>query len=324
VAFRRLGIFVTQPAASAVSLTACFGCSFDSVVLRGNHLAENFPQYAGQQGVILSGNTGGTAFVDCDINNFGMGLVTSCIQNYLTSCKLTNNHIGVLGTGNDHNAGMSIINVEFVSDTDPRTTEKHVYIDGAANDWWLTNVWFEGADIALSVGQRDRGGPSQFGMVNCKVSARTVCLDLVYCRQPYLANIALDRDNQQIPTTELRIDPIGCPEGTAVNLVSGSASDLEPATFPDGWNVAGRGQIRGASFVGTVVTRAGEGNADLLQAQSSDGSVMSAILSSGAWLSDRADGGVILKDTKGQYWRLSVSTDGIVQTSSLGEGRPDE
>ena len=48
-----------------------------------------------------------------------------------------------------------------------------------------------------------------------------------------------------------------------------------------------------------MVTRAGEGGADLLQAQSSDGSVMSAILPSGAWLSDRADGGVILKDARG-------------------------
>src|SRR4029079_3119448 len=130
-----------------------------------------------------------------------------------------------------------------------------------------------------------------------------------------------DQDTDRIPI-ELRIDPIGCPEGTAVNLVSSSAFDLEPATFPDGWNVTGRAEVLGANFAGTVITRAGEGDADLLQAQSSDGSVMSAILASGAWLSDQADGGVILKDSKGQYWRLSVSTDGTVQTSSLGEQRP--
>lgn len=321
VSFARLGIYVTGTKGAAVSLSGCFGCSFDSVVLRGGHVSENYPEFAEQRGVILDENTGGTAFINCDISNFGFGLTTSCIQNYVTCSKFASNYIGVLGTGNDHNAGLSMVNVEFVSDTDPNTTDKHVFIDGAANDWWFTNVWFEGADVALSIGDLERGGPAQFGLVNCKIAASTVCVDLAYCRQPYLANIQFDSDTDS-PAIELRIDSRGCPEGTAVNLLSSTSSDIDPATFPKGWNVTARGRISGATFIGTVATVAGSDNADLLQAQDSQGAVLSAVLASGAWLCERPDSGVILKDSANNYWRLSVSTDGSLETSPLGEQRP--
>jgi hypothetical protein len=320
VSFTRLGVYVTGPRGVAVELSGSFRCSFDSVVLRGNHLSDNFPRFRLQRGVVLQGNTGGTAFVNCDINNFGIGIVTSCIQNYVTSSKLTNNYIGVLGTGNDHNAGLAMTNVEFVSDSHPLTTDKHVYVDGAANDWWLTNVWFEGADIALAIGRRGRGGPAQLGLVNCKIAARSVCLDLVHCRQPYLANVRFDPDINR-PPIELRIDPVGCPEGTAVNLVSSAASDIDIRAFPRRWNVTGRGIVSGAMFAGPLVTTA-TGQEDLLQAQASNGSVLSALLPSGAWLCDRADAGLILKDSQGIYWRVSVSTDGQLNTESLGDLRP--
>ncbi|MFF3228975.1 glycosyl hydrolase family 28-related protein [Nocardia suismassiliense] len=323
VRFARLGFYLTGPKATAVLLSECFRCSFDSVVIRGNHIAENHPRYLGQRGVVLEGNTGGTAFLNCDINNFGYGIVTSCIQNYVTSSKLTSNFIGVLGTGNDHNAGLALTNVEFVSDADPRTTDKHILVDGAANDWWLTNVWFEGADIALSIGRADRGGPAQFGMTNCKVAARTVAVDLIYCRQPYLANVQFDRDLDQ-PPIELRIDPTGCPEGTAVNLISTAAEDLNPTLFPPRWHVLGRTSTHAPSFTGTIVAKAGRGDADVFQAQSPDGALRSAVLASGTWLSEQTEGGIVLKDATGTYWRLSVSIEGVLKTMSLGKTRPRE
>ncbi|MBF6176275.1 glycosyl hydrolase family 28-related protein [Nocardia blacklockiae] len=320
VRFARLGFFLSGEAGTAVRLTECFRCSFDSVVLRGNHLAENFPRYTRQRGVVLEGNTGGTAFIDCDVNNFGYGLVTSCIQNYVTSSKFTSNRISVLGTGSDHNAGLALTNVEFVSDEDPRTTDRHVVVDGAANDWWFTNVWFEGADTALAIGG-ERGGPAQFGMVNCKVAARRTCLELTRCRQPYLANVQFDPDSDT-PPTEVRIDPAGCPEGTAINLISGSHDDIDPRAFPEGWHVVGRGRVHGARFAGTVVAQAARPDADVLQVQDQDGTVAAAVLPGGAWLSERAGGGVVLRDSAGGYWRLTVGTDGAVRTSSLGAQRP--
>lgn len=322
VRFARLGIYVTGPKATAVSLSQSFRCSFDAVLIRGNHTSDNFPAYLEQRGVVLEQNTGGTAFINCDINNFGYGLVTSCIQNYVTSSKFTSNRIGVFGTGNDHNAGLALTNVEFVSDNDPRTTDKHVLVDGAANDWWLTNVWFEGSDTALSIGHREHGGPAQFGMVNCKVAARSICLDLIYCRQPYLANVRFDPDIERHPI-EVRVDHATCPEGTAVNLISSAGAEIDPAVFPRGWQVSGRGRMYGPTYTGTMVAEAGPGDADLFRAQAPDGSGMAAVLSSGAWLSDRAEAGVVLKDTEGGYWRLSVSTTGAVTSTALGRQRPN-
>ncbi|MGV9679884.1 glycosyl hydrolase family 28-related protein [Nocardia sp. NPDC003482] len=320
VRFVRLGCYLTGEHATAVTLTECFRCTFDQVVLRGNHLAENFPRYAEQRGVVLEANTGGTTFLDCDINNFGYGLVTSCIQNYVTASKFTNNRVGVRGTGGDHNAGLALSNVEFVSDNDPRTTDRHVVVDGPANDWWFTNVWFEGADTALAIGT-EAGGPAQFGMVNCKVAARGTGLQLNHCRQPYLANVQFDPD-LDAPPIEIRIDPRGCPEGTAINLISGSHDEVDPRAFPEGWHVIGRGRVRGARYVGTMLVQSGGPDTDIVQMQDQAGGVVSAVLPSGAWLSDRPEGGVVLKDPAGGYWRLSVGTDGVVKTAPLGKQRP--
>lgn len=319
--FRRLGFFATRNGSTLVALSACFRCSFDSVVIRGNHTSSTYPGFLDQRGVVLSDNTGGTSFVNCDINNFGTGLVTSCIQNYLTSSKFTNNYIGVLGTGNDFNAGLSLANVEFVSDNDPNTTDTHLRVDGAANDWWLTNVWFEGCDKAVTVGTSGLGGPAQFGMVNCKVSARTVCIDIQYCRQPYLANVRFDQDPGRVPV-ELRIDPAGCPQGTAVGMLSSAADDIDLAVYPPDWIVTGRGVASAPTFVGTVVARPSADDNDVLQACNQEGAVVAAVLPSGTWLSDRTDGGVVLKDAANAYWRIVVTTDGRVETVSLGSTRP--
>jgi hypothetical protein len=320
IRFSRLGFYLSGPRSTAIRLTGCFRCSFDSVVLRGNHLSSNFPQFAGQRGVVLDGNTGGVAFLNCDLNNFGFGLVTSCIQNYVTSSKFTNNRIGVLGTGNDHNAGLALSNVEFVSDADPRTTDRHILVDGAANDWWLTNVWFEGADTALSIGS-DSGGPAQFGMVNCKVAARNTCLDLIHCRQPYLANVQFDPDGDT-PPVEVRVNRDGCPEGTAVNLISGSHDDIDIQAFPDGWYVIGRGRANATRFIGTTIVQSTAPDTDIMQVQDPGGTVVAAVLPSGAWMSDRPDGGVVLRDPTGGYWRLGVGIDGAVHTAPLGKVRP--
>ncbi|QIS19712.1 mannuronan epimerase [Nocardia terpenica] len=322
VRFARMGFYVSGARSTAVHLTGCFRCSFESVVLRGNHESDNFPQFTAQRGVVLDGNTGGTAFIDCDINNFGYGIVTSCIQNYVTASKFTDNRIGVLGTGNDRNAGMALSNVEFVSDSDPRTTDKHIVVDGAANDWWFTNVWFEGADTALSIGAQG-GGPAQFGMVNCKIAARRTCLELHHCRQPYLANVQFDPD-LDTPPTELHIDPAGCPEGTAINLISGSYDDIDSRTFPAGWHVIGRGRVYGGRYAGTLVLQPGIPDTDIAQVQDRTGATLSAILPGGTWLSDRPEAGVVLKDPAGGYWRLSVGTDGALKTSPLGKQRPRE
>ncbi|WP_067652213.1 glycosyl hydrolase family 28-related protein [Nocardia harenae] len=320
IRFSRMGFYLTGENSTAIKLSNCFRCSFDQVLVRGNHITENHPRYLRQRGVVLDSNTGGTAFIDCDINNFGVGMVTSCIQNYVTSSKFTSNWVGVLGTGNDHNAGLAISNSEFVSDNDLTTTDRHILIDGAANNWWLTNVWFEGAEVAVQVGVAGQGGPSQFGMVNCKASARSVVLDLVHCRQPYLANIAFDPDPGRRPV-ELRIDPERCPEGTAVNLVSSAGEDIDAGAFPEHWQVIGRGRTHRPSFTGTVTAQAA-GDGEILRARAADGAAVASVLPNGAYVSDRADAGVVLRDPEGGYWRLVVAPGGALSTAPLGKDRP--
>ncbi|MBS2538399.1 hypothetical protein KGQ20_37185 [Catenulispora sp. NF23] len=255
VRFSRMGIYLTSGAnATAVRISQCFRCSFEQVLIRGNHSSDTYPAFVNQQGAVLDQNTGGTAFIDCDINNLGYGIVTSCIQNYVTACKLATNRVGVLGTGSDYNAGLAIANTEFVSDNNPNTTSRHIDIDGPANDWWLTGVWFEGADVAIAVGRSGIGGPSQFGMVNCKIAARTLCLDLQSCRQPHLTDVIFDADTSTAPT-ELRIDATNCPEGTAIGLISGIRDDIDPQTYPPAWQVLGR---RGL-YSNTITLRDGAG-----------------------------------------------------------------
>ncbi|WP_162245367.1 MULTISPECIES: glycosyl hydrolase family 28-related protein [unclassified Rhodococcus (in: high G+C Gram-positive bacteria)] len=245
VALKNMGIFSQDPSSLAVLLDHCFRCSFDSVVFRGNHTPQSYPRFLGQKGVSLINNTGGTSFVNCDFNNYGTAMSTTAIQSYIANCKFTTNWIGLLGTGNNFASGMSIVNTEFVSDINANTTTSHIIVDGRANDWWLTNVWFEGAASALVIGKAGTGGPSQFGMVNCKVAARGICLDLQHCRQPYLSNVAFDADQQSTPQL-IRINGQYVPEGTAINLITSQGADFPGNTFPGGWTVLGRGRLTSA------------------------------------------------------------------------------
>ncbi|MGL6234711.1 MAG: glycosyl hydrolase family 28-related protein [Segniliparus sp.] len=297
VSFARLGIFVTGPAGEAVRLSNSFRCSFDTVTLRGNHVGANFPQYQEQRGLVLDENTGGTSLINCDINNFGVGLTTKCIQNYVTNCKFTVNRTSVLGSGGDHTAGLSITNTEFVSDGDEQSTEAHIRIDGAANDWFLTNVWFEGCDIAASIGSAG-GGPAQFGLVNAKIAARKTGIALNYCRQPYLANISFDEDTGQTAGPRaLDIDPAGCPNGVALGLISGTSDDLPIAAFPAGWSVT----TRHGSLGGRVITPM----------------TMTAPI-----VADSSLAAPVLADPEGSYWQLAVDTSGNLTTRPLGKTPP--
>ncbi|GGF12903.1 glycosyl hydrolase family 28-related protein [Williamsia phyllosphaerae] len=239
VTFKNIGFWITGASGTGISLSNCFRCSFESVMIRGQHSAANTTGFRAQTGVVLTANTGGTSFLDCDINNLGTGMKTSCIQNYVANSKFATNYVGILGTGNNLNAGMSLMNTEFVSNPSVAETNVHIYIDGRANDWWLTNCWFEGANKAIVVGVAGVGGPSQFGMSNCKVAGKQIVLDLQYCRQPHLSNVVFDADPGGTPTL-LRINASSCPDGVAINLINSQAADFASSVFPPNWTVIGR------------------------------------------------------------------------------------
>jgi hypothetical protein len=291
VAFRQIGIFATGVRGTALRISGSFRCSFDGVTVRGNHTAATHPKYDEQHGIVLDENTGGTAFINCDINNFGVGLTTSCIQNYVTSSKFTNNRTSVLGAGSDHNAGLSMTNVEFVSDGDHRTTGTHVKVEGAANDWFMTNIWVEGCDIAFDIGG-STGGPAQFGIVNAKVAARNTAIILRSCRQPYLANVSIDDDTgTSHGPVPLQIDRANCPEGTAINLISGTEDDVASSLFPPDWHVLARHGQAG-------------------------GTVLTPMIMNAPMIANSTANGPVLQDDSGNYWQLFVDDAGKLSTRS--------
>lgn len=319
IAFRSIGFYAVGRTSTCVRLAQAFRCSFDTVMFRGQHTSSASDEYKQQTGIVLEGDSGGTTFNNCDINNFGRGLVTSCIQNYVSGSRFTTNHIGVLGTGNNRNAGLAMTNVEFVSTVD--ATEYHVLIDGASNDWWFTNVWLEGCQFALKVGTPGVGGPSQFGMVNCKVAARQLAIDLQHCRQPYLANVVFDPDRDSAGRGELQINARHCPDGTAIGLISSVGSTIAPGVFPPGWNVLGRAGVELAPFTDTVVAQTPP-LVDMFQGRNAGGDVLCAITGGGDWVATSAQTGVVLRSPNGTYWRLSVSDSGVVTGKDLGRERP--
>ena len=246
VSFRDLQIWITGAGATAIDLSGCFRCSFTNVIIRGNHTGAN-TTYQGQTGIKLRDNTGGTTFQNCDIQNLGYGIQTSCIQNYVVNSKFTVCWRSVRGIGGTANAGMVFTNTEFTGGDTTQATETHILIDGSANSWSFTGCWFEKADYGAKVGVAGSGGPSQFSMVGCKIGARVVHLQLNDCRQPHLDSVEFDVDQTGTPT-ELVINATYCAEGVAINLVTTVRSDFAIADFPAYWFIVRKGQIHAGSI----------------------------------------------------------------------------
>lgn len=321
VRFSHLNIWITGANGKGFQVSNSFSCSFESMVIRGNHTSDTYPTYLSSVGIRLDNNSGATMIINCLISNFGTGIATYCIQSYVSNCKLTTNYISILGSGNNDNAGLSISDTDIVSDTNPNTTSKHIYIDGAANSWWLSNVWFEGAATAVEVGVSGTGGPSSFSMINCHISARDYCIDLQHCRQPYLANILFANETGG-PPTELRINATNAGEGTAINLITLLGSDIADNVFTEYWTVVGRGKSLMSRLDRQLKLRNTGTTDDILTALNSSYNDISAILSSGAFLSNAATAGIVLKSPDGHYWRVTVDNAGALGTADLGTGRP--
>lgn len=317
--FRSFGVHVVHPSGMAARLRGAFMCGFDDVVLRGDHQGGNYPQFADQVGVELIENSGANTFTNCFFTNFGTGLRTACIQNYVARCRFLTNRVGVLGVRNHANAGLSIVDSEFTSDTHPQTTDAHLLIEGIANVWWLTNLWFEGCDTAVRVGDAN-GGPAQFGLVNCKLAARRVVLDLRRCGQAYLASVALDPDAGSSPAP-LAIDPAGCPTGTAEELIVDQRRPVDPAVFPPGWTVQGGGLRAGGDFLGPLRLR-GRAGQPLADHRDAAGGQVGGVLADGSLISDNPTAGLVLRGANGRYYRLVVDTAGQLTPLDLGTDRP--
>lgn len=246
IRFRDLIVELAAPDQTAFSLSNTFRCSWQGVTIQGGHSTKTGDTFHGQTGFHFTGNAGDNRLIDCDLNNLGVAVNTASIMNYMQSCVVGTCWRGVQGgdpTGAIFGAGMSLSGITFTSR--PTATDRHLYVCGSANSWWLNNVWMEGCDTALEVGVPGVGGPFQFTWTGGKAAASSRCLVLNTARLPTLTDIRLTGDVSASPTP-VAIDASGCPHGSATNLTLGSAYDVDLAWFPPGWNVTTRGGSRPA------------------------------------------------------------------------------
>ncbi len=245
VRFVGLRFSLTTAAASSTLflVSNTFRCSWSRCIIDGQHTAGTGATYRGQIGIDLEGNAGDNRFVDCDLNNLGVGVQTNTIMNYLVGCVIGTCWRGVFGgdpTGAAFGAGLSVDSCTFVSSA--AATDHHVFVNGSGNLFWFTNCWFEGSTTCIEIGVV-AGGPYLFGLKQCHLSSTTSTLIIKNCTMANLVDVLLDVDPAQTPT-DLTIDATNAVNGNAMNVRSIQVFDLPASTFPPGWTVLGRGTLR--------------------------------------------------------------------------------
>lgn len=359
VKFQDIMFVLTNAAGTLFTLNSSFRCSWARVILQGQHsaAADSYGVTTGHIGVNITGNAGDNLWTDCDFVNLGVGIKTTEIQNNAVGCKFGTCYVGILGTSGGGTSGMSLDDCVFVSSNTLGLVAFNILIDANAGQWWITNTWFEGADVVVQVGDSAVGGPSQFGMVNVKLGGSVKGIDLQNCRQPLLSNVQLGVNPGRTPTTLLTIDPTHVAEGTAIGLINIYAGDANvsgqdylPSTFPSGWNVLGRARMKVPTTMDGHTTwqsdadgscalilkpKSASVTSDIFRVLDSGGTKkvwvdkdallkFSGTAVGGTFISDDAAQGYVLKDTQGtpHYWRVTVNNSGSLVTTDLGTTRP--
>lgn len=237
----RLTLTAAATGSTLVDLSGTFKHSFRGVIFEGQHTDASVSTFKTQTGIKLRNNAGDNCFTDkCEFNNLGNSVRTDSIQNHFADCLFSACWKGVIGgdpTGVAFAAGISMTNCNFVGghSTDTLTTDSWIEVTGSANVWWLENIWIEGCDRGIVIGN-GTFGPAGFGISNAKVAAVTKLVDIVASRQTYLANVRFDQDPSGTPTS-LTINATNATSGFAANLITtvGGATEIPASTFPAGW-----------------------------------------------------------------------------------------
>lgn len=250
VGFQDLRISMPTIVGSPNTVTAfyvsnSFRFSWQRVYINGGHsVSTQDPQ---STGIEFRNNAGDNRVIDCDLNNLGVGIRTSAIQNYVVGCVFGTNKYGIYGDAATFGAGMVVQASTFVGTGATGGTDTHIIVARPANMWRIVGCWFEGCRKGIQIGATGVGGPTEFGVIACKIAAVDLAIDVQVCTLPYLANLTLAADHTGTPATsysDLSINATDAPSGTAVGIRSGAAFDLDPTIFPAGWSVMRRGAMR--------------------------------------------------------------------------------
>jgi hypothetical protein len=219
-----------------------FRCKWISCIVDGKHFSTDTivpASNANQTGFEFRNNAGDNRIVACDINNFGAGIRTSTIMNHLCGGSIIGTClIGVYGDAGSFAAGMTISDVVFTSPSTAGYCSFGIKIDVAANEWWVSNVWIEGADVGIQIGS-GANGPAAFSLINAMVAATTKVLDIQGARQTTLLNVKFGVNPAATPTA-LTINATNAAEGYAANLIDTQSFELSPTLFPPAWTYQGR------------------------------------------------------------------------------------
>jgi hypothetical protein len=246
-------------------LSNCFRFTFHRVIINGHHTVSTpDPQ---SSGIELRDNTGDSRFIDCDINNLGAGIRTSSIQNYVSGCVFSTNKYSVYGDAGTFSAGLVMHACTFTGTGATGGTDTHVIVDRDANMWKLIGCWLEGCRKGVQIGASGVGGPTEFGIIGCKIAAVDTCIDVQNGTLPHLENITLGIDATGTPTgsyTDVSINATGAPSGTAIGVRAGTGFDLDPSVFPPAWTLIRRGAMRLPSQVDVTDTVTLTGDSGLI------------------------------------------------------------
>jgi hypothetical protein len=308
-----------------IKVSNSFRGSFTRCVWEGQHntAGDTYGRTTGHRGVYLTDNSGDNIFYDCDFNNLGVGIQTDCIQNSVVGGAFSSCYVGIYGAGTAGQPGMVVTGyVDFVSfDDEPGMVSRNIWCPGTANNWWLTDVWTEGADTSIEFGDGAGAGPALVAMKNCQLAANTTCLKILGGQGTSLEDIYFGYSNGNTSARSVQVNGTYATSGFAKNLRSiiptdpaktgGNGTDLVSTTFPTGWTYIGTSRHR--------LTNQLLGAADWV---TDAGTKLAGVLSSGAVVVDGATAGLVLKDSGGKYWRVGVSTGGALTVTGLTTTRP--
>lgn len=256
----QLRLTAAATGSTLLKMSNCFRWSVKQVTFIGQHASRASSTYRSQVGVHLLANAGDSRFIDCDFYNLGEGVLNQTAQNYFVNCAWGQCYYSVHvddDNGALNNSGVALLNCTMTGSS-ADTVEIHFYVSGSGASSWLNGVWMEGSQKAVVLGDNSGNGPTNTGLVNCKVAAVQKCIEINSARQTYLQNInfAFDQVAALWPggtingpsTVPIEVSPTGALEGFAANFALtytptgyGSPADVPASVFPARWTYMPRG-----------------------------------------------------------------------------------
>lgn len=235
--------------ATVLRISHSFGGQFHNVYIHGTNEVSAKPN---QTGILLENNAGDNHFTNCQIANLGTGVITRCIQNYMTSCQILGSIRGVWAdTGNSllgqYQAGLVYTDGTIAGSTHGNAANRTVcgvQSDLQARMLNFTNIWMEGMDHNFILGDPPgtNGGPLNFKLNGAFLACRLKNIEINAGLNYDLGNIWFgtepDTDNATNSVgPELSINATNAPNGRAIGLFTEVAGHFEISTgiFPAGW-----------------------------------------------------------------------------------------